>query len=322
MKVYRTVSEKEFVNVLFGEEMVPKVQRSSKCFVRRGNEYVHAGEKCFYGFCCFVDKLYWYRIESHILLELDVNEEQILHRGYGLYSTPLYNNFVCDKDGGKFLSEGEYGLIRNSLFKDFKLSEVYLSSYNSSNITNVYFMNGCNTCHYLGNSQDLYSTNLLSDYIFVLIHNICSYLRNKDDLRWKKLYSFDMKMPWCKDISLRFIKNFLISVIPEKEDIFKMFSYYGKVDNLESFLAKSHDFEIAPEVLWNFFQEMFKNDDCYKFCNLSEGNLSSKMIDVVEDVFEYDSSRRKLAQEYGWEAPELLDRDVINVFIYSLFKGL
>ena len=46
------------------------------------------------------------------------------------------------------------------------------------------------------------------------------------------------------------------------------------------------------------------------------------MIDVVEDVFEYDSSRRKLAQEYGWEAPELLDRDVINVFIYSLFKGL
>lgn len=323
MKVYRTVSEEELSKLIMRKELLPKTQKSSRCFINKNNEYVHAGNNNFNGFSCFTEKIYWFTETKHILLELDISDDQILYHGYGVCVSPIYNNFVCDIDGGLFLCGGEFGLIRNSLFKEFKFNEVYLHSYNINNVKNIYFMNGCNSCSCMVDDESIYESNYLGTYIFFLIHYLSRQLRDNNDLRYRKLNNFEMKFSWKDEVSLNFIKKFLSSILPEKEDIINKFSYYGKVDNLERNMTKSNKFNIEICSLWNFFQDMFEDDSNYKFRNLKSGVLTNEMKAVVNDVLLYNDERTEISKSYNWELPINLinQKEIIENFVFSFFQA-
>ena len=140
MKLYRTVTLKEFINLLIGDTILPKEQKSSVCFRNLNGKFVSADKEPFEAVCTFCDKLFWAveRTNQYILLELDIPEDRILFSGYGVYSSYFYNKHFNKES--YWMTNGAFGQARRGL-KNYKISEKYISYYDYTDVLNVYFFN-------------------------------------------------------------------------------------------------------------------------------------------------------------------------------------
>jgi hypothetical protein len=122
MKLYRTVTLKEFINLLIGETILPKEQKSSVCSRNLNGKFVSADKEPFEAVCTFCDKLFWAveRTNQYILLELDIPEDRILFSGYGVYSSYFYNKHFNKES--YWMTNGAFGQARRGL-KNYKISE-------------------------------------------------------------------------------------------------------------------------------------------------------------------------------------------------------
>ena len=270
MKLYRTITFEEFVDLLLGKTIFSRKQESGVCFRYLEGKEVSAADAPFHAVCTFKDSIFW-AIEDrsqYIFLELDIPEDRILYNGYGIYSTPYYNSHFNKES--YWMTNGTYGIARRAL-KDYKIPEVYISDYSERDILSISFSNGLNLNHSLEERRFLeesFQDGLFSSYVGTLARKIRKALIIRD--REKKSLSNEQYLDllnWTdlvdenpNIISLNIFKKMLKKRFPEKSEFISKFKYYEGVDNLESIIAKgkvSYESSLNVSSLLSILEETY-----------------------------------------------------------------
>lgn len=332
MKLYRTIIFKEFVSLLLGENILPKEQKSSVCIRNINGREVAACDEPFEAVCTFYDKLFW-AVESrnqYILIEMDVPVDRIIFEGYGIYSTPFYNNHFNKES--YWMTGGTYGQSRRCL-KSYKIPEAYLSYYNYKDVSKVYFMNGCNLDHTLVPrssyyEEEIFSDGKFNDYLFTLASCIRSSVIKKyrghvsreelsiirESLEWTNLLGDFSDM-----VSLKTFKKYLINHFPEMKDFISSFQYFNSTDNLESLIAKG---KVNYESFLDTFSMLSVLEDVYnptyeislvglKTSQTYPVSVENTFVSLVSNIKNYLSLGIDTLDLYGKE-------EEIKSFIYTL----
>lgn len=332
MKLYRTVIFKEFVALLLGEDILPKEQKSSVCIRNIDGKEVSACDEPFEAVCTFYDKLFWAVEDRHqyILIEMDVPEDRILFKGYGVYSTPFYNKHF--NEDSYWMTNGTYGQARRCL-KSYKIPEAYLSYYNYKDVSKVYFMNGCNLDHTLVprdsyDGEEIFKDCKFNDYLYTLASCIRSSVikKNRGLVSKEELSSIRKSLEWTnligdfsEMVSLNTFKKYLINYFPEMKGFISNFQYFNSTENLESLIAKgnvNYESFLDTSSMLSVLEDVYNPRYGISFVGLKTSktypvSVENTFISLVSDIKDYLSLGIDTLDLYGKE-------EEIKSFIYTL----
>ena len=292
MRLFRTITFKEFTALFFEGKILSREQKASVCVRYLDGREVSAAEEPFEAVCTFSDKLFWakdYDETSVIMLELEIPEERVLWTGYGIYSAHFFNNHF-DKECS-WITMGEYGLARLGL-RDYKIPETYISSYSKDDIVSVYFMNGCNISHSLKWREDFYGFEdcLFGDYVYYLLKFVSNYFVKKGETileRGARRQTFEWveSIPDLKNgISLRTFKKKLISHFPESEDFVNKFQYFNSAENLESLISKgnvNYECSLNPMRISSLVDSLYNEVYGLRLVNLESREIYPEIVNLT-----------------------------------------
>lgn len=325
MRLFRTVSFKEFSKIVFGETILPKQQRSNNCkYLDEYGKMVSAADTNPSFICCFQENIFWYRYdEREVMLELEIPDDRIVSNGYGNYYTMMWNPFINDNENGWWVS-GEFGLKR--AFKDgikISLKETYISNYSRTDVINVYFLDkekipymGINYAedHIEFNGYGLYE-NIIRKFSLVLGKRYHG--RYNDSNIWNPPYNPNLSL--VKKLLINDMNQFDFS---EKEEVIafiRKFMLYNDIKVLERALVKNSlktafnktlsTFNIAYTLNQYFSKDYLILENMYEI----PAEKPLKLVQFV-DKFRKQYSTSSIYETNNW------DWNISEQFIYSMMK--
>ena len=331
MKLYRGISLKELAKVMVGETIFPKTQSYITCnYYDEKQGHMVTAKECPNKFICtFEEDIFWYVDgEREVFLELEIPEERIFSRGYGIYSTMVWNKFIGSKDDDRCVS-GEFGLKRAfNQGLDVSLKEVYVSSYSIDDVTAIKFIYQDTLPTNLGISYGDEVIKFDADYIYhELISGIKCYLR-KHKVPYLPKYEYHKILTY--DISLKFFTKLLhkdfAGIKDEKirkklQYSLSLWSYYDDNKILSRCLLETEKLtsvvnkQLSTDAVVRVIDDLLTHEDFYYLKDLYEVP-STKPIQLQNFI-------QRLQDDFRFSIfhdIETWDWNLVEQFSYSMMK--
>lgn len=306
MRIFRTISTKEFFVLMLGETIFGKEQCSSNCYEKQNRELVSMRTLKRHCFCGFLEPVFYNISEdiNEIMVELEIPNEQITI-GYGDYFSPIYNKFL---DGETWYLNSIYGPNYNfrSLLTT-RVKEAHFNHYDISNVVKVYFP------YYVKRSTELNYINGYNERPFDMNDFLNSYFRIlrtyclKKGINYKPTHLQLTCMPIA--LSLSVSKSLLRKELLEREElkttnlpitnilkVIDSFSFYsghnfyarldkGEVDNVVKRFINYEEFISLIEKI--FVKDELEFNELFLKTNYDSIYYNEKFKNIKNDFYHY-----------------------------------
>ena len=284
MRLYRTIGINEFLKIMYGETIYPKLQKNEKCFYKIKDEYVSAAIQPKKFICTFKENYFWNLGVTDFLLELEIPENLIISTGKGIYYGSVWNNRMEDTHFSKDIAP-IYKTLQSGI--ECTIEEVHLKRYSRKNVVKVYLPDKFYG-EDLGKTYD--SLSIPYDFIYKKIVTKLGLLTGDT----KYIDENFMNKSFIN--SLFKFKKIIEKKLLNKENTITKTGKTFKSKKIIEFINKIEIYNAE-----NYLMKLLKKSDKM---NLIFRELTyEKMIDILETYYTYDFIKIKTLEELPKEKP-------------------